>query len=87
MEGHYQILGGNTIINEMALKALLVTWGILGRTYGMTAEELANSSLTQKPVGVVICSLPLLQGICPFEGFIFGESQQSVPSIIGFTPH
>ena len=47
MEGHYQILGGNIIINEMALKALLVTWGILGRTHGMTAEELANSSLMQ----------------------------------------
>ena len=71
----------------MASKALLVTWGILGRAYGMTAEDLTNSSLTQKQFAVVVGSLPLLQVVRPFDGLIFGEGQQSVPSILGFTPY
>ncbi len=53
----------------------------------MTAEDLTNSSLTQKLFAVVIGSLPLLQVVRPFDGLIFGEGQQSVPSILGFTPY
>ena len=71
----------------MASKALLVTWEILGRAYGMTAEDLTNSSLTQRQFVAVICSLPLLQVVHPFEGLIFVQGQQSVPSKIGSAPY
>lgn len=64
-----------------------MTWEILGRAYGMTAEDITNSSLTQRQFVAVIGSLPLLQVVHPFEGLIFGQGQQSVPSKIGFTPY